>query len=295
MLPDPSIASLMQEGRPLLSVEFFPPKIEAGGEEILATARAIREVVQPDFVSITYGAGGSTRERTFRYACLLREEYGFHVMPHLTCVGHSRADLHALVGEYFNHGFRNIMALRGDPPQGATDFVPHPDGPRYGSDLVALLREDFPELCLGAGAYPEVHPEAADAATDLANLKTKVEAGAHFLTTQLFYRNANFLSFVERARAAGIEVPIVPGLMPLRSASQARRFCDDLPEELEAQLQAHEGDAAALEALGLDWCHQQIVELLQAGAPGVHLYIMNRSKGVIELVRRLRADGLFRR
>ena len=295
MTPDPTIISLLAAQRPLLSVEFFPPKNEAGGQEILRTAAAIREEVQPDFVSITYGAGGTTRERTFRYARLLREEYGFRVMPHLTCVGHSRDELRAIIGEYVEQGFRNIMALRGDPPKGVDNFTPHPEGLGYGSELVAFIQEEFPEVCLGAGAYPEVHPEAPDAAADLRHLKVKVDAGAHFLTTQLFYDNANFQRFVDQARASGIHVPILPGLMPLRSATQARRFCQHIPAELDAQLIAHEGDATALAAVGVQWCHRQMVDLLAHGAPGVHLYIMNRSGAVRELVQQLRADGLFQR
>lgn len=283
---------LAQEGT-TLSVEFFPAKDEAGGELIVRTALDLKEHVHPDFVSITYGAGGTTRERTFRYASALKDDYGFEVMPHLTCVGSSKAEIEEIVRGYVDAGFCNFMALRGDPPKGAAAFEPHPDGLAYASDLVAMLRDRFSGLCLGVAGYPEVHPEAPSPQADLANLKHKVEAGGSFITTQLFYRNANFLRFVEQCRAAEIRVPIIPGLMPILSAKAARRFCSDLPAELGEKLDAAGEDPAAVRAIGLDWTYRQISELLEAGTRGVHLYIMNRSATILPLMERLRGAGLL--
>lgn len=288
------ITDHLAQDKVTLSVEFFPPKDEAGGAVIVQTALDLKEQVQPDFVSITYGAGGSTRERTFRYASALKDDYGFDVMPHLTCVGSSRSEIVEIVQGYVDAGFCNLMALRGDPPKGETAFMPHPDGLAYASDLVALLRERFSGLCLGVAGYPEVHPEASSAEVDLAHLKRKVEAGGSFVTTQLFYRNENFLNFVKRCREAGIRVPIIPGLMPILSAKAARRFCSDLPAELSAALDDAGDDPERVREVGLDWTYRQISELLEAGVRGVHLYIMNRSATVLPLMARLRAAGIRR-
>ncbi len=287
------ISDLLVSRSPVLSVEFFPPKDEAGGELIVHTALEIKEQVKPDFVSITYGAGGSTRERTFRYAKLLKDEYGFEVMPHLTCVGSSKNEIREIVAEWQEAGFCNIMALRGDPPKGETEFRPHPDGFHYADELVAFLRENFSGFSLGVAGYPEVHPEAPDAVADLANLKRKVDAGASFVTTQLFYDNKYFRSFVEGCRSAGITVPIVPGLMPIRSAAQARRFCKHVPAELDNALEEAGDDKGKVHEIGIAWTCRQIRELLAWSAPGVHLYIMNRSRMAVEVLRRLRAEGHF--
>ncbi|MEX0326441.1 MAG: methylenetetrahydrofolate reductase, partial [Puniceicoccaceae bacterium] len=198
MLKNRPIGELLARSGPVISVEFFPPKDDAGGEQIVETARAIREQVNPDFVSITYGAGGTTRERTFRYASILKDEYGFEVMPHLTCVGSSKEELVEIIKGYQEAGFCNIMALRGDPPKGESTFTPHPDGLPYAQDLVRLIRGGFAGFSIGVAGYPEVHPEAPSAELDLQYLKEKVDAGASFITTQLFYDNRKFLSFVER-------------------------------------------------------------------------------------------------
>jgi methylenetetrahydrofolate reductase (NADPH) len=288
MPTDRPITELLTGKRPLLSVEFFPPKNEEGGAQLLRTAEALRPY-RPDFVSITYGAGGTTRERTFKYAKILRDEFGWLVMPHLTCVGSTRAELLDIVAGYHADGVRNIMALRGDPPKGETEFVPCPDGLRYASDLIALIRENFPDMCLGAGAYPEKHPAAATMEDDLAHLKIKADAGASFLTTQLFFDNAHYFSFVDACRARGIDLPVVPGLLPALSLAQVQRFgpmCgSSLPEALIEGLRTVENDAAASEEVGVAWADRQIRDLIGRGAPGVHLYILNRSAPAISLAR----------
>jgi methylenetetrahydrofolate reductase (NADPH) len=292
MVPDRPISRLFGQQRPLRSLEFFPPRDDAGVEALRQTAAALRGIA-PDFVSVTYGAGGSTRERTAQVSALLKDELGFTVMPHLTCVGHSRAELHAVADRIHADGFRNIMALRGDPPKGATEFQAAPDGLLHANELVALLRERHADFCLGVAGYPEKHPEAPSAEADLAALRRKVEAGAAFVTTQLFFDNEVYYRFVERCRRAGIQVPIVPGLMPVLSLRQIQRFtalCGAaLPEKLARRLGAAGDHPEVAEAIGIDWALGQIRELLAHGVPGYHLYILNRAKSALALAAGLAA------
>src|SRR3954462_625715 len=223
MTPDRPISDLFAQKRPVRSLEFFPPKDDTGVDALRATATALKPM-RPDFVSVTYGAGGTTRDRTAQVSAMLRNELGLTVMPHLTCVGHSRAELGDIADRIYDGGFRNIMTLRGDPPKGATEFKVATDGLRNANELVTLLKTRQPEFCLGVAGYPEKHPEAASLEIDLANLKRKVDAGATFVTTQLFFDNTLYYRFVDRCRANGINVPIVPGLMPVLSLKQIQRF-----------------------------------------------------------------------
>ncbi len=189
--PGRAISDMLSAGEPVFSVEFYPPKTEEGARQILRSGKAL-SAFAPDFVSITYGAGGSTRERTLEYGELLRDLFNFEVMPHLTCVGHSRDELTGILERFQQAGFRNIMTLRGDPPKGKTDFQPHPDGLRYASELVGFIRERFPHFCLGVAGYPEKHPESPSLEDDLGRLCHKVAQGADFITTQLFFDNADY-------------------------------------------------------------------------------------------------------
>ncbi len=285
-----SIRKILEDGKKLFSVEFFPPKDDAAGKRMLATAAEIQPH-NPDFVSITYGAGGGTRETTMHYAKLLKEEHGFEVMPHLTCVGHTRDELLTILEDFANAGFCNIMALRGDPPKGETQFQAMEGGFSYASDLVALIRENFPAFGIGVGGYPEKHPEASDHATDLRNLKTKVDAGADFITTQLFFDNQAFFKFVNDCQHAGISVPVLPGLLPVLSLGQVQRFCTmceaAFPSELEHALnESEESDQAKV---GADWALGQVEELLEGGSPGFHLYALNKSQSTLRIL-----DGLDR-
>ena len=293
---DQAISRKFEQDTPVISVEFYPPKGENGGQQILKAARELADI-SPDFVSITYGAGGSTRERTIEYARLLRNDIGFDVMPHLTCVGHSQNELADVLQSYHNSGFRNIMTLRGDPPKGENIFKPHPDGFKYASELVMFIREQYPEFCLGVAGYPEKHPEAHSLAIDLKNLKTKVDAGADFITTQLFFNNQDYFDFVDACRKQGISAPIIAGLLPVISAGQLKRFCKmcgaSIPTELEAQLNNAGEDEKQVIEIGVNWAYRQIAELIEKGAPGIHLYILNRSYSVVEAVKRLRKDGLL--
>jgi methylenetetrahydrofolate reductase (NADPH) len=220
-------------------------------------------------------------------SAILRSEFGFTVMPHLTCVGHSRAELAEIADRIHGDGFRNVMALRGDPPKGSAQFSVAADGLRYANELVSLLKERHPDLCLGVGGYPEKHPEAPSPQTDLENLRRKVDAGAGFVTTQLFFDNEVYYRFVERCRAASIAVPIVPGLMPVLSLKQVQRFTSmcgaTIPPTLVRRLEAAGEAAEIVEAVGIDWALAQIRDLLAHGAPGYHLYILNRAKSALAL------------
>jgi methylenetetrahydrofolate reductase (NADPH) len=292
MLADRPLSELFAQRRPLRSIEFFPPKDDAGVEALRRTAAALKAMA-PDFVSVTYGAGGSTRERTAQVSGLLRTEFGYTVMPHLTCVGHSRAELNEIADRIHADGFRNIMALRGDPPKGSSEFTVAADGLRNADELVALLKARHPDFCLGVGGYPEKHPEASTAEIDLANLKRKVDAGAAFVTTQLFFDNEAYCRFVDRCRKAGITVPIVPGLMPVLSLKQIQRFTSmcgtSIPPTLLRRLEAAGESPEIVEAVGIDWALGQIRDLLARGSPGYHLYILNRAKSALALAAGLAA------
>jgi methylenetetrahydrofolate reductase (NADPH) len=292
MNPDQPISALLATKRAVRSLEFFPPKDDAGVESLRQTAGALKRIA-PDFVSVTYGAGGSTRERTAQVSRLLREEIGFTVMPHLTCVGHSREELNGVADQLYGSGYRNIMTLRGDPPKGQSEFVPYKDGLRYGSDLVALLKARHADFCLGVGGYPEKHPEASSLPSDLDALKVKVDAGAAFITTQLFFDNDVYYRFVDQCRTRGITVPIVPGIMPVLSLKQIRRFTEmcgaTLPEKLIKRLEAAGETPEIVETIGIEWALTQIRDLLARGAPGYHLYIMNRAKSALTLAAGLAA------
>jgi methylenetetrahydrofolate reductase (NADPH) len=292
MSPDAPISQLFAENRPLRSLEFFPPKDDEGVVNLRLVA-GILQRIKPDFVSVTYGAGGSTRERSSQVCDFLKSDFGFTVMPHLTCVGSTREEISALAERIYAHGFRNIMTLRGDAPKGQLAFEPSKDGLRYASDLVTLLKTSHADLCLGVAGYPERHPEAASAESDLAHLKRKVDAGAAFITTQLFFENALYYRFVERCRAAGISVPIVPGIMPVLSLKQIQRFTQmcgaSLPEKLLKRLEAAADFPDAQEAVGIDWALTQLRDLLSHGAPGYHLYILNRAKSAVALAAGLAA------
>ncbi len=295
--PDQRISDKLTNGIPLFSVEFFPPKNEEGARQILRTALKVKEQIDPDFVSITYGAGGSTRERTQEYAELIRLIYNFDVMPHLTCVGHSRDELRHTLDRFYETGFRNIMTLRGDAPKGDATFKPHPDGFQYASELVEFIKTNYPQFCLGVAGYPENHPESKDTPFDIRWLKHKVDRGGDFITTQLFFNNADYYAFVKRTREAGITVPIVAGIMPVVSSSQLRRFCtmcgSTIPSELDALLYSAGESESAVIQVGIDWAYRQVVELVENGVSGIHLYLLNRSHSAIELIRKLRYNHII--
>lgn len=278
------ISTLFGKGTPVVSFEFFPPKTEEGVEQLYRTVEELRKC-RPSFVSVTFGAGGSTRDRTLDLVSRIQRELGVVTMAHLTCVGSTREEIGGILQRLADSGVRNILALRGDPPKGEANFVPVPGGFRFASELIAYIRERGFDFCVGAACYPEGHVETRDLDADLRHLVTKVAAGVDFLVSQLFFDNEDYRAFVRRARAAGIEVPIVPGLMPVTNVGQTERFtqlCGSrIPQELHRRLRIVASDPAAVVATGVQWTVDQGRSLLRDGAPGLHFYTLNRSSATL--------------
>lgn len=278
------IVDLFGAGAPVISFEFFPPKTEEGVETLYRTVKELRPC-RPSFVSVTYGAGGSTRDRTLELVARIQRDLGITTMAHLTCVGSTKDEIRETLERLYASGIRNVLALRGDPPKGETEFQATEGGFRYGTELVSFIRELGMDWCIGAACYPEGHVESPDLEGDLAHLVEKVDAGADFLVSQLFFDNDDYHAFVRRARSAGITVPIVPGLMPVTNASQAERFTKmcgaRIPQELYRRLRIVENDSAAVVATGVQWAVDQGRELLKRGAPGLHFYTLNRSSATL--------------
>lgn len=283
-----------RRGAPVFTFEFFPPKTEEGERALMETIAALRPL-QPAWVSVTYGAGGSTRAKTVELVRRLKRESGIEPMAHVTCVGASRAEIAALLDEVAAAGVVNVLALRGDPPRGEARFQPHPDGFRFATELVAFIRSEptrWP-FCVGAAAYPEGHPETPDLGSDLSHLQAKVAAGTDFLVTQLFFDNGRFADFVARARSAGIQVPILPGIMPFTSVEQVERFTATcgatIPARLHAAMEALRDDPDGARELGVAFASLQCQDLLRAGVPGIHFYTLNRSPSTRAIVAALLA------
>jgi methylenetetrahydrofolate reductase (NADPH) len=274
------IAQLFGRGGPVVSFEFFPPKTAEGVEQLYRTVEELRPC-RPSFVSVTYGAGGSTRDRTLELVTRIQRELGILTMAHLTCVGSTRGEIRETLRRLYDGGIRNVLALRGDPPKGETEFKPSPDGFRYASELVAFIREQPWDFCLGAACYPEGHAETRNLEADLVNLQAKVAAGVDFLVSQLFFDNEDYRAFVRRARSAGVTLPIVPGLMPVTNVNQTERFTQmcgaRIPQELYRRLRIVSNDPSAVVATGVQWAVDQGRALLRDGAPGLHFYTLNRS------------------
>lgn len=284
------ISALLQSGRPLFSFEFFPPKTPQGETSLFRTLHELKPL-KPAFVSITYGAGGSQRSKTAEWAARVQNEVGLVAMAHLTCVGSTREELLSMLHEYARVGVQNLMAVRGDPPKGVREFQPVAGGCRYASELVALIRAEFGDrFAVAGGGYPEGHPEAVSLEADLHNLKRKVEAGLDFVVTQLFFNNALYFGFVERARRIGIRVPIIPGLMPITDLAQIRRFMDmcgaSIPGPLLSRLERAQSPEEVLE-IGVEHTTCQAQELLEAGVPGIHLYTLNKSPATRRVMQNL--------
>ena len=269
----------LASGRRSFSFEFSPPRTPAGMEARLRTVEELRPL-GPSFVSVTYGAGGGTRRNTLEVVTRIKRDLGVEAMAHLAAVGHTRAELRAVLTDLHATGIENVIALRGDPPRGQDTFTPAPDGFRYGAELVRFIRDEGFDFCLAAGAYPEAHPESESRAADLRRLREKVDAGVDFLVTQLFFDNAFYFDFVARARAAGIVVPIIPGLMPIRDVAQIQRItalCGaTIPARLARRLERVEAPESA-EAVGVEWATEQCLDLLERGVPGIHFYTLDQS------------------
>jgi methylenetetrahydrofolate reductase (NADPH) len=275
------IVHRLSERRPCFSFEFFPPKSQAGAAELYQTVRDLVPL-EPGFVSVTYGAGGSTRELTMDLVSAIKRDARVEAMAHLTCVGHNRAELREILRYLSDAGIENVLPLRGDPPRGETAFVRPVDGFAYAAELTAFIRSEGHQFCLGGACYPEGHLECESREEDLQHLKAKVAAGVDFLITQVFFDNAFYFHFVERARQAGIARPIVPGIMPITNFTQIERItrmCGaTIPMKLLLQLERCKDDPEALLQLGVAHATLQCSELLERGVPGIHFYTLNRSR-----------------
>jgi methylenetetrahydrofolate reductase (NADH) len=273
------IDQILAADGPVFSFEFFPPRDEAG-EQRLYDALAELRTLEPAFVSVTYGAGGSTRGKTIEIVGRIREEYGLEAMAHFTCVGATVQELRGTLDQMRDAGIDNVLALRGDPPAGQEDWVKTEGGLEYSRELVELISGDYP-FAIGAACFPETHIHASSPEADLEYLAAKVAAGVDFLITQLFFDNDAYFKFLARARAAGIAVPIIPGVMPITQVGQIERMASmcgaSIPAELRRELHARGEDREAVLDFGVAYAALQCSELLAAGAPGIHFYTLNRS------------------
>jgi len=274
------------EKKPVISFEIFPPKTEKGVANLESVLRDLAELC-PDFITVTYGAMGTTREKTIEIATLIKRKYGIESACHLTCVGASKSELDDILERIYDSGIKNIVALRGDPPMGSDDFIPPEDGYKHGNELVAHIR-NFEKKNLkrkyfgvAVAGYPEKHLEAPDMKTDIDNLKRKVESGADIIITQLFFDNSSYFEFVDKARKASIGVPIIPGLMPILSVRQIKRITTmcgaAIPDELKRRLADCGDDDQEARRIGVAQCIEQARELLEGGVPGIHFYVLNKS------------------
>ena len=284
------IDEILRRDGPVFSFEFFPPKT-AEGEKNLYAALADLRPLEPAFVSVTYGAGGSTREKTIEIVKRLREEWGLEAMAHFTCVGATVPELRATLDEMRDAGIDNVLALRGDPPAGQSEWTKTEGGLEYSRELVELISADYP-FAIGAACFPETHIHATGPEDDLRYLGEKVNAGVDFLITQVFFDNSYYFDFVARVRAAGISAPIIPGIMPITRVGQVERMAamcgSAIPEQLRRELHAREDDAEAVLDFGVAYATLQCSELLAAGAPGIHFYTLNRSPATRAILSALR-------
>ncbi|MCX8122999.1 MAG: methylenetetrahydrofolate reductase [NAD(P)H] [Spirochaetes bacterium] len=280
-----NLMNRLQQKKTMLSFEVFPPKTKIG-EENLFHELSVMVRFKPDFISVTYGAGGSTREKTLEIALSIKTTFAIEPLIHFTCVGQSKQD----IAQYLNHvkslGFHNILALRGDPPAGQNQFKPHPEGFRYANELVEFIRS-MDNFTIGVAGYPEGHIEAPDLDTDITNLKRKVDAGASFIITQLFFNNDKFYTFMDKTAKAGITVPIIPGIMPLTNMAQLQKvtaMCNpDIPAQLLKELQrcTLPDDICKV---GIEFTINQCRQLQSFGVPGFHFYPLNKSAAVVSIL-----------
>ena len=285
------IDQLITPGEPCFSLEFFPPKTDDAVQALFETVAELR-ALSPAFASVTYGAGGATREGTLEIAGRIQADHGIETMAHLSCVGETVEGLEKILKRIEKAGIENVLALRGDPPRGVAEFETADGGLSSAAELAAFISKRY-DFSIGATCFPEVHPEADSLEADLAYLRTKVDAGAHFLVSQLFFDNAAFWSWQAAARQAGIDVPILVGVLPITSYKQLVRFCEiceaRIPAPLAAALEACNGDEAAERRLGIAYAARQCEELLAGGVAGIHFYTLNQAAATRAIVGALRA------
>ncbi|MGH7885475.1 MAG: methylenetetrahydrofolate reductase [NAD(P)H] [Thermodesulfobacteriota bacterium] len=279
---------------PVISFEIFPPKSAVGIENLKETLGELSNL-SPDFITVTYGAMGSTREKTIEIASYVKNRLKLNTACHLTCVGSSKKDIKEIVCNILNEGITNIVALRGDPPNGNKEFIPHQNGPAYANELVSQIRSIEKELNKPLGiaiaGYPEKHIEARSFDEDIKNLKKKVDAGADIIITQLFFDNKYYFAYVKKVRAAGIDIPVIPGLMPILSARQIKKISSmcgsKIPEHLINQLNNAGDNNDGAEEIGIAQCIAQARELIDNGVPGIHFYVLNRALHIKRILQSL--------
>jgi len=287
------ISQLLKDNRRSISFEFFPPKTQEGEETLFKTIKEL-EFINPTFVSVTYGAGGTTRERTIRVVKRIHTETSLTVMAHQTCIGHTKNEIKEILEQYKNIGVQNVLALRGDIPQGQEEsFVFPPDGCRYASELVEFIRSSFGDwFSIGVAAYPEGHPESPDLDTDLKFFKRKVDAGAEFAITQMFFDNRYFYNFMDRLHKIGVGIPVIPGIMPITNFKQIKKFADmcgaTIPRSLIEKLQPVADKPEEVEKIGIEFAIKQCEDLLKNGVKGLHFYTLNKSKATIKIYQQIK-------
>lgn len=289
------IRDKLASGHPLFSFEFFPPKTDKGEDNLWKVLEELVEL-RPSYVSVTYGAGGSTRGKTIELTRRIQRTLRIDAVAHLTCVGSTQSEIAEVTDELREGGITNILALRGDPPKGEDRFTRTDGGFGYSNELVRFLKDRYGDnVCIGGACYPEMHLEAASPYEDLNNLKKKVEAGVDFLVTQLFFDNRLYFDFVDRARGAGIDVPIIPGIMPIQNFEQIKRFtamCGaSIPPELMKALEARADTPERVQELGVAHATIQALGLIQGGAPGIHFYTLNKSSATRDILGAIRVNA----
>ncbi len=285
------ISEFLKTGNKSFSFEFFPPKDSEGFDKLHETIKQLKEWA-PSFVSVTYGAGGSTRNKTVDLVGRIKNEIGLESMAHLTCVGSDRDELRSVLDSLREKGIENVLPLRGDPPQGETEFQAVENGFSYANELVAFIKEHY-SFCLGVAGYPEGHVECPDKDLGLNHLRLKVDAGADFIITQLFFDNDFFFDFCEKAQAKGIQVPIIAGIMPILNVKQIKRFTKmcgaTIPDSLLNHLEKHQEDPQAVRQIGIDHAIKQSEDLISQGSSGIHFYTLNRSNATREILKVIKA------
>ena len=289
------IDQILGLGKPGVSFEFFPPKTEAGFAQLFKTIDELHPL-HPTYVSVTYGAGGSTREKTVELVERIQRELKIRSMAHLTCVGHTVDEIRRILDDLWKAGIRNVLALRGDPPAGQSQFVATAGGFANADQLVAFAR-DAHDFCIGVAGYPEGHPQCLNRTRDLEHLKRKVDNGGNVIITQLFFDNDDFYRFRDSARAIGIKVPIIAGIMPIANVAQIKRFISmcgtKIPQPLLLKLEAVESDAEAVYAAGVDYATRQCQDLLKNNVDGLHFYTLNKSKATVQICKALNVDHAY--
>ena len=283
------ISEKLKSSSPVFSFEFFPPKDEVGFQNLYETIEKLKPA-NPAFVSVTYGAGGSTRSKTIELVGKIKNDIAIESMAHLTCVGHQKDEIVSVLESLQNLRIENVLALRGDPPIGEEKFIKTEGGFGYGNELVSFIKTNF-SFCVGAACYPEGHIECPDLSLDMDNLKRKVDAGVDFLITQLFFDNRHYFDFINKARQKGINIPIIPGIMPVLNLKQSQRFTKmcgaSLSEPLLAKFDGVQDDPDKVREIGINHAIDQCKDLLRSGAPGIHFYTLNRSKATLAILENL--------